>query len=61
MDRIRHIKVTNAKSFTNDAVTREGPIEGASLNSHLFDENRALLAQFLPQFKDRKFSKTWYC
>ena len=60
-DKSRYIKVTNAVSFTNDTLTTRGPIDRASLNSHVFDENRKLLAQFLPQFNDRKFSKAWYC
>ena len=61
LDRNRRIKITNAMSFTNAALAIQGPNTGASISSHLFDENRTLLAQFLPQFKNRKFSKTWCC
>ncbi len=61
MDNNRCIKVTNAVSFTNSVMATRGPIKGASLASHLFGENRALLAQFFPQFKAREFSQAWYC
>ena len=61
MDNNSRIKVTNAVGFTNGAMATRGPIKGASLTSHLFGENRALLAQFFPQFKAREFSQAWYC
>ncbi len=60
-DKNRNIKVTNARSFTNGALATRGPDWGTPSGSGLANENRNLLAQFLPQFKGRPFSHVWYC
>ncbi|KAI9891209.1 MAG: hypothetical protein M1814_003052 [Vezdaea aestivalis] len=61
MDRKRRIKVTNAITFTNSELGSLGPSELGDPRSHLFEENRALLSKFLPQFSETPFSEVRYC